>query len=83
MSLSGTTLQRLARESAQALPGVSTGYPFTEHLLVHKIAGHVVLIEDLVQDSYDLVVDRLTARERNGLRGASTDSEGGGDGRHE
>lgn len=137
MSLSGTKLQRLARGAAQALPGVSKGYPFTEHLLVCKVAGHVFLIvtedpdeqiitvkaepphadalarehesiqrgryldkhhwvsigpgesvtasliEDLVHDSYDLVVERLPARERDELRGASTNSEGGDDGQHE
>ncbi len=44
MSLSGTKLQRLAREVAEALPRVSKGYPFTEHLLVYKVAGHVFLI---------------------------------------
>lgn len=137
MSLSGTELQRLAREAAQALPGVSSGYPFTQHLLVYKVSGHVFLIvtedpdeqiitvkaepshadalvqdhdsiqpgryldkhhwismgsgesvtaslvDDLVQDSYDLVVERLRTRERDELRRASPDEGRGDDGRHE
>jgi hypothetical protein len=39
MSLSGERLQDMARITARALPGVSHGRPFTEHLDVYKVAG--------------------------------------------
>lgn len=44
MSLTGPRLQRLACTTAQGLPGVTEGYPFTEHLLVFKVAGRVFLV---------------------------------------
>ena len=44
MTIDGTGLQRAALESARSLPGVDEGYPFTEGLLVFKVAGHVFLI---------------------------------------
>lgn len=40
----GEELQRLARETAQTLAGVSESYPFTEHVLVYKVNGRVFLI---------------------------------------
>jgi predicted DNA-binding protein (MmcQ/YjbR family) len=44
VSLTGEQLQDTARAAALALPGVSHGRPFTEHLDVYKIAGKVFLI---------------------------------------
>lgn len=44
MTLSGEDIQRSAREIAEELPGTSSGYPFTDHLQVWKVAGKVFLI---------------------------------------
>lgn len=44
MSLSGSQLQQVARESAEALADVSNGRPFTAHLDVWKVADKVFLI---------------------------------------
>ncbi|MGI5170560.1 MmcQ/YjbR family DNA-binding protein [Spirillospora sp. CA-253888] len=44
MPLSGHELQDTARAAALVLPGTDCGYPFTEHLQVHKVAGKVFLI---------------------------------------
>lgn len=44
MSLSGKQIQHIAAEVAKRLPGTSSGYPFTEHLQLWKIAGKVFLI---------------------------------------
>ena len=44
MTLSGSALQDLARETARSLAEVTEGYPFTDALLVFKVAGHVFLI---------------------------------------
>lgn len=127
MSLTGPRLQQLAQDTAGALVGTTDGYPFTEHLLVFKVAGHVFLIvtedpnepiitvkaepphadalirqhesiqqgryfdkrhwvsvgpgnsvtaslvEDLVHDSYDLVIEQLPAHERDQLRATTDD----------
>lgn len=43
-TLSGQQLQRIARQTADSLPEVTSGYPFTPHLAVYKVAGHVFLI---------------------------------------
>lgn len=37
-------MQQVARVTADSLPEVSWGYPFTPHLAVYKAAGHVFLI---------------------------------------
>lgn len=42
--LGGAEIQDVARRAAQALPEVSTGYPFTDSLLVHKVCGRVFLV---------------------------------------
>lgn len=44
MSLDGQSVQRIAQETADGLPGTSSGYPFTKHLRVWKVAGKVFLI---------------------------------------
>ena len=44
MTLSGPGLQELARDTARSLAEVTEGYPFTEALLVFKVAGHVFLV---------------------------------------
>ena len=44
VSLGGQDVQRVAREVADGLPGTSSGYPFTPHLRVWKVAGKVFLI---------------------------------------
>jgi predicted DNA-binding protein (MmcQ/YjbR family) len=44
MTLTGAEVQRLASEVADHLPGVSSGYPFTQHLRVWKFAGRVFLV---------------------------------------
>lgn len=54
MSHSGEELQDTARATARALPGVSHGRPFTEHLEVYKVAGKVFLI--VTDDPDDLIV---------------------------
>ncbi|MBT2514739.1 MmcQ/YjbR family DNA-binding protein [Arthrobacter sp. ISL-30] len=37
-------MQRIARQVAEGLPETSSGYPFTPHLQVWKVAGKVFLI---------------------------------------
>ncbi|WP_129658404.1 MmcQ/YjbR family DNA-binding protein [Rothia halotolerans] len=54
MSLRGENLQQIAREVAEELPGTSSGYPFTEHLRVWKVAGKVFLI--ITEDDPDLEI---------------------------
>ena len=54
MSHSGEKLQDTARATALALPGVSHGRPFTEHLEVYKVAGKVFLI--ITDDPDELIV---------------------------
>jgi predicted DNA-binding protein (MmcQ/YjbR family) len=44
VSITGNRLQRLARSTAEELPGVSHGRPFTDKLDVYKVAGKVFLI---------------------------------------
>jgi predicted DNA-binding protein (MmcQ/YjbR family) len=44
MTLTGVRLQQAARRAAEALPGTSSGRPFTEKLDVYKVAGKVFLI---------------------------------------
>lgn len=53
-SLTGARLQEIARDAAGALPGVSTGYPFTPHLLVFKVAGRVFLV--LTEDPHEEII---------------------------
>jgi predicted DNA-binding protein (MmcQ/YjbR family) len=43
-AVSGEELQATARDTALALPAVSHGRPFTEHLDVYKVSGKVFLI---------------------------------------
>jgi predicted DNA-binding protein (MmcQ/YjbR family) len=63
MSLSGEKLQDTARTTALALPGVSHGRPFTEHLDVYKIAGKVFLI---ITDEADELIVTLKAEPEYG-----------------
>lgn len=45
-------VQRVAQDTASGLPGVTHGYPFTDHLQVWKVAGKVFLI--VTEDDPDL-----------------------------
>lgn|SRR5690625_421551 len=44
MGITGRDLQRIARTTAEELPGVDHGRPFVEKLDVYKVAGKVFLI---------------------------------------
>ncbi|REE97885.1 MmcQ/YjbR family DNA-binding protein [Thermomonospora umbrina] len=44
MTITGSRLQRVARDAAGALPGVSSGRPFTDKLDVYKVGEKVFLI---------------------------------------
>lgn len=44
MTITGKRLQDVARSTANELPGVSNGHPFSEKLDVYKVAGKVFLI---------------------------------------
>lgn len=60
MTLDGEEVQRIAREVADRLPDTSSGYPFTPHLRVWKVAGKVFLIvteDDPEQQIVTLKVD--------------------------
>lgn len=59
MTISGSEIQRLARRTAQQLPGVDHGYPFTPGLDVYKVVGKVFLIvtEDPGEPVVTLKVD--------------------------
>lgn len=59
MSLSGKDLQRAAREVADRLPGTSSGYPFTKHLRVWKVAGKIFLI--VTEDDRELEIITVKA----------------------
>lgn len=61
MTLSGASLQDLARETARSLAEVTQGYPFTDALLVFKVAGHVFLVvtEDPEEQIITVKVDPL------------------------
>ncbi|MEU3332945.1 MmcQ/YjbR family DNA-binding protein [Glutamicibacter creatinolyticus] len=54
MSLSGKQIQHIAAEVAKRLPGTGSGYPFTEHLQVWKVAGKVFLI--ITEDEPELEI---------------------------
>lgn len=54
MSLSGKQIQHIAAEVAKRLPGTSSGYPFTEHLQLWKIAGKVFL--NITEDEPELEI---------------------------
>ncbi|MEU0303022.1 MmcQ/YjbR family DNA-binding protein [Streptomyces sp. NPDC006175] len=54
MPFGGEDLQETARTTAGALPGVTRGRPFTEHLDVYKVAGKVFLI--VTEDPDELIV---------------------------
>lgn len=64
MSLRGEDLQEVARETADGLPGTSSGYPFTKHLRVWKVAGKVFLI--VTEDDPDLEIITLKAEPDDG-----------------
>ncbi|GAA1483391.1 MmcQ/YjbR family DNA-binding protein [Brachybacterium fresconis] len=64
MSLGGTDVQRVARETAEGLPGTSSGYPFTRHLRVWKVTGKVFLI--VTEDDPELEIITLKAEPDDG-----------------
>jgi predicted DNA-binding protein (MmcQ/YjbR family) len=51
---SGRNLQDFARKTARSLPDVSSGYPFTDKLLVFKVGEKVFLI--ITEDPADQVI---------------------------
>lgn len=63
MTLSGEQLQQIARRTADALPGVSNGRPFTETLDVYKVADKVFL---LVTDDPDKLMMTVKAEPGRG-----------------
>lgn len=54
MTLSGTRLQQIARDTAASLDDVSHGHPFTPHLDVWKVRDRVFLI--VTDDDPDLQI---------------------------
>lgn len=54
MSLTGEQLQRIARTTADLLPGVSNGRPFTKNLDVYKVVNKAFLI--VTDDPDELIV---------------------------
>lgn len=63
MRLSGEQLQQIARSTANSLPGVSNGRPFTETLDVYKVADKVFLI---VTDDPDELIMTVKAEPDRG-----------------
>lgn len=64
MSVSGEQLQRIARDTAAALPHVSHGRPFTPHLEVWKVRDKVFLI--VTEDDPDLQIITVKADPHHG-----------------
>lgn len=64
MTLSGHDIQHTAQEVADALPGTTNGYPFTEHLRVWKVMGKVFLI--VTEDDPDLQIITVKADPERG-----------------
>lgn len=64
LSLSGQNIQDGARAVARALAGTSSGYPFTKHLQVWKVAGKVFLI--VTEDDPELEIITVKAEPRHG-----------------
>ena len=64
MSLNGHTIQNRAREVARGLSGTSSGYPFTKHLQVWKVAGKVFLI--VTEDDPALEIITVKAEPHHG-----------------
>lgn len=62
MTLSGEQLQQIARRTADSLPGVSNGRPFTEALDVYKVADKVFLI--VTDDPDELIITVKTEPNR-------------------
>jgi len=54
MTLSGSEVQQIARNTAQRLPGAGHGHPFTPRLDVYKVAGKVFMI--VTDDPGELIV---------------------------
>ena len=54
MSLTGEQLQKIARTTANLLPGVSNGRPFTKNLDVYKVVNKVFLI--VTDDPDELII---------------------------
>ena len=82
MSLTGEQLQKIARATADFLPGVSNVRPFTKNLDVYKVVNKVLLI--VTDDPDELIItlkiepDRASDLQREYLtinRGRSLDKE--------
>ncbi|WP_106403805.1 MmcQ/YjbR family DNA-binding protein [Actinocorallia populi] len=61
MAITGKRLQQLARSTADGLPGVSRGRPFTDKLDVYKVAGKVFLI--ITDDPHEQIITVKTEPE--------------------
>ncbi|WP_432570167.1 MmcQ/YjbR family DNA-binding protein [Kineococcus sp. SYSU DK005] len=68
MSLSGSQLQQVARETAQALADVSNGRPFTAHLEVWKAGGKVFLIVTDDDPDAQIITVKADPHRADGLR---------------
>lgn len=64
MNLSGHDIQNKARQVASDLSATSSGYPFTEHLQVWKVAGKVFLI--VTEEDPDLEIITVKVEPHHG-----------------
>lgn len=68
MSLSGQDIQDKAQEVARDLAGTSSGYPFTKHLQVWKVAGKVFLIVTEDDPELEIITVKAEPHRGDGLR---------------
>lgn len=68
MSLSGQNIQDRAREVARGLAGTSSGYPFTKHLQVWKVAGKVFLIVTEDDPELEIITVKVEPHRGDALR---------------
>lgn len=68
MTLSGTDIQKIAHNVANGLPGTSSGYPFTEHLRVWKVAGKVFLIVTEDDPELEIITVKIDPHHGDALR---------------
>lgn len=68
MSLTGKKIQQAAVETADRLPGTNSGYPFTEHLQVWKVAGKVFLIVTEDDPELEIITVKVDPHHGDALR---------------
>ncbi|MDI9935264.1 MmcQ/YjbR family DNA-binding protein [Rhodococcus opacus] len=68
MTLSGKDIQKKAQDVAGRLPGTSSGYPFTEHLRVWKVAGKVFLIVTEDDPELEIITVKVDPHHGDALR---------------